>query len=45
MFLDEPEVPEEIKDLLYEPKDGPTKVGRNEAIIEAYRRGQKRGAQ
>jgi hypothetical protein len=39
----EPEVLEEIKDLLYDPKDGPTKVGRNDAIIEAYRRGQKEG--
>ena len=36
----EPEVPAEVKDLLYDPKDGPTKIGRNEAICEAYRRGQ-----
>ena len=41
----EPEVPEEIKDLLYDPKDGPTKVDRNDAIIEAYRRGQRRRGQ
>jgi hypothetical protein len=40
MFLaPDPEILEEIKDLLYDPKDGPTKTGRNEAIIEAYRRG------
>jgi hypothetical protein len=35
----DPEIPEEIKDLFYDPKDGPTKTGRNDAIIEAYRRG------
>jgi hypothetical protein len=46
MFLaPEPEVPEEIKDLLYDPKDGPNKVDRNDAIIEAYRRGQRRSGQ
>ena len=40
MFLaPEPEMPEEIKDLLYDPKDGPTKTGRNDAVIEAFRRG------
>ena len=42
MYLapEEPEVPAEVKDLLYDPKDGPTKIGRNEAICEAFRRGQ-----
>jgi len=42
MYLS-PEVPENIKDLLYDPKDGPTKVSRNDAIIEAYRRGRQEG--
>lgn len=36
----EPEVPEAVKDLLYDPTVGPTKIGRNDAIFEAFRRGQ-----
>jgi hypothetical protein len=40
MFLaPEPKIPEGIQDLLYDPKDGPTKMGRNDAILEAFFRG------
>lgn len=32
----------ECGDLLYDPKDGPTKIGRNEALREAFNRGRSR---
>jgi hypothetical protein len=47
MFLDEPEVPEEIAPFIEELDSAPylTQSRCTEMVIEAYRRGQKRGAQ